>query len=125
MPILQKLLDVRGAISFKEDNYTSIESAILKFFSIFLSKNKLKNANILSVIVVAPPSLKSCYPCSILRKNGFTFPCITVSDILVDGTPQNILRFLIRIKSNKKVEALYLEEAENLLKNIDQNNTKS
>ena len=76
MPILKKLLDVRGAISFKEDNYSSIESAILKFFSVFFNKNKLKNANILSVIVVAPPSLKSCYPCSILRKMVLLSPVL-------------------------------------------------
>ena len=115
----KKIFWVRGAISFNEDKKEDIEKTVLKFINAFQTKYKIKSNDILVIFIIAPKNLTSSYPCTFLRKNGFTFPCITSSDILIKDTPQNILRFLIQCKSYKKPEDLYLDDAVSLRDKID------
>ncbi|MFN3411713.1 MAG: chorismate mutase [Exilispira sp.] len=117
--ILKREFWARGAISFNEDSIEEIEKVTLKFIYTFLSKNKIKSSNIIFLMIIAPKGLHSCYPCSFIRRNGFNFPCITVSDIEVSNSPQNILRFVIQYKSYKKIEDLYLDDAIKLKSIID------
>lgn len=119
LDILKREFWARGAISFNEDSIEEIEKATLKFIYTFLSKNKIKASNIIFLMIIAPKSLHSCYPCSFIRRDGFNFPCITVSDIEVSNSPQNILRFVIQYKSNKRIEDLYLDDAIKLKSSID------
>ncbi len=116
---LKKTYWVRGAISFKNDNKKDIEESTIKFIKNFIFENKLTTKDILLVIIVAPNNLKSSYPCSFLRINSFNFPCITASDIIIEDTPQNILRFLIQCKSFSKPKELYLYEAAFLKEKIN------
>lgn len=117
--ILKKEFWARGAITFNEDSINEIEKVTIKFIETFLSKNKIKPYNILFLMIIAPKSLHSCYPCSFIRRKGFNFPCITISDIEVLNAPQNILRFVIQYKAFKKVEDLYLDDAIKLKSSLD------
>ncbi len=117
--LIKKLFWSRGAISFKSDNAKDIEDCVIRFFNTFLIANKLKEKDIQSMIVIAPQNLHSCYPASFFRKNGYNFPSITAADIYVENTPQNIIRFMIQVKSIKKPIDLYLDEAKFLKDKID------
>lgn len=117
--IFKKFYWVIGAISFLDDNPKDLENATIKFMKSFLDINKMKEKDLILVMIIAPKNLHSSYPCTFLRLNYFTFPCITLSDIEVKGTPQNILRFVIQCRCFKKPKDLYLEEAAKLKDIID------
>lgn len=117
--LIKKTYWIRGAISFTKDSPDEIEKATIKFIKHFMAMNKIKEKDILILMIIAPGNLHSSYPCTFIRKNGYKFPCITLSDIEVKNTPDNILRFVIQIKSFNKVKDLYMEEATLLKEKID------
>lgn len=117
--IFKRLKWYRGAISFTSDCKEDIKNSTLRFIESFVKENNIKANDILLIIVIAPKNLSSAYPCTFIRKNNCNIQCITVSDIEVKNTPQNILRFLIQVKTNRKLKDLYLDGAKDLKEIID------
>ncbi len=121
LELLKRKFWVKGAISFEKDDKIEIEKRTIQFIESFLKLNKIKDKDIILMMIIAPAELHSAYPCTFIRKKGFKFPCMTFSDINVYGSPQNILRFIVHCKSYKRVKDLYLEEALKLKEILDKN----
>ena len=63
-----KLKALRGATTCLNNSHEEIEIAVFELLSELLTRNKLKEGNIISITFSATKDLDACFPASIARK---------------------------------------------------------
>ena len=100
-----KLTALRGATTSKGDTDYFIKDAVIELIQELLTRNNLRQENIISITFTVTRDLTSCYPASIARKH-FNFDKVALLDCQQMFVPNDI-KFCIRL-----LALVYLESAQ-------------
>ena len=99
-----KLSALRGATTSKGDTDIFIKEAVIELINELITRNNLKQENIISITFTVTRDLTSCFPASIARKH-FNFDEVALLDCQQMFVPNDI-KFCIRL-----LAMVYLESA--------------
>ena len=113
-----KLTALRGATTSKGDTDYYIKDAVIELIQELITRNNLKQENIISITFTVTKDLTSCFPASIARKY-FNFDKVALLDCQQMFVPNDI-KFCIRLLALVYLESgvisvhPYLNESSNL-----------
>jgi len=114
------LRGIRGAITAKKNSKTEILSATIRLLAEMIRLNKLKAADIASIIFSATQDLNAEFPARAAREIGLNqVPLLCVTEIKVKKSLKKCIRILVHVNTNRKQEDMkhiYLEGAKLLRK---------
>lgn len=116
---------IRGAITIEENSADLILNATKTLIIAMVEANKVIKEDITSAIFSMTPDLNAVYPAEAARKLGWgqvpLMGCMEVS--VPEGLPRciRILMHVNTIKSQEEIKHIYLGEAKNLRKDINNN----
>jgi chorismate mutase len=106
---------IRGAISVDSNNKNEIYNSTKKLLKKIVSANMLEVVNICSIIFTVTEDLNAAFPAAAAREMGWKYvPMICLTELSVPGSSVGILRILIHVNTDKKMEDIkhvYLGEA--------------
>ena len=113
-----KLTALRGATTSKGDTDYFIKDAVIELIQELITRNNLKQENIISITFTVTRDLTSCFPASIARKY-FNFDKVALLDCQQMFVPNDInfcirLLALVYLESDKQAIHPYLNETTNL-----------
>ena len=113
-----KLSALRGATTSKGDTDIFIKEAVVELIDELITRNNLKQENIISITFTVTRDLTSCFPASIARKH-FNFDRVALLDCQQMFVPNDIkfcirLLALVYLESEKKSFHPYLNESAKL-----------
>ncbi len=113
-----KLSAIRGATTSKGDTDIFIKEAVIELIDELITRNNLKQENIISITFTVTRDLTSCFPASIARKH-FNFDEVALLDCQQMFVPDDInfcirLLALVYLESSKKSFHPYLNESAKL-----------
>ena len=113
-----KLTALRGATTSKGDTDFFIKDAVIELIQELITRNNLKQENIISITFTVTKDLTSCFPASIARKY-FNFDKVALIDCQQMFVPNDInfcirLLALVYLESFKQPVHPYLNESANL-----------
>ena len=113
-----KLTAIRGATTSKGDTDYFIKEAVIELIQELITRNNLKQENIISITFTVTRDLTSCFPASIARKH-FNFDKVALLDCQQMFVPNDI-KFCIRLlaltyfESEKQLFHPYLNQSAKL-----------
>ena len=113
-----KITAIRGATTSKGDTDIFIKEAVIELIDELITRNNLKQENIISITFTVTKDLTSCFPASIARKH-FNFDEVALLDCQQMFVPNDIkfcirLLALVYLESAKKSFHPYLNESAKL-----------
>ena len=113
-----KLTAIRGATTSKGDKDSLIKDAVIELIQELITRNNLKQENIISITFTVTKDITSCFPASIARKY-FNLDKVAFLDCQQMSVPNDIkfcirLLALVYLASDKQAEHPYLNESSNL-----------
>ena len=113
-----KLSALRGATTSKGDTDIFIKEAVIELIDELITRNNLKQENIISITFTVTGDLTSCFPASIARKH-FNFDRVALLDCQQMFMPDDIkfcirLLALVYLESDKKPVHPYLKNSSKL-----------
>tara|TARA_B100000212_G_scaffold294602_1_gene237364 strand:+ start:759 stop:1139 length:381 start_codon:yes stop_codon:yes gene_type:complete len=113
-----RLTAIRGATTSKGDTDQFIKDAVIELIQELITKNNLKQENIISITFTVTRDLTSCFPASIARKY-FNFNLVAFLDCQQMFVPNDInfcirLLALVYLDSDRKPIHPYLNESSKL-----------
>jgi len=113
-----KLSALRGATTSKGDTDIFIKEAVIELIDELITRNNLKQENIISITFTVTKDLTSCFPASIARKH-FNFDEVALLDCQQMFVPNDIkfcirLLALVYLESTKQSIHPYLNNSANL-----------
>ena len=113
-----KLSALRGATTSKGDTDIFIKEAVVELIDELITRNNLKQENIISITFTVTRDLTSCFPASIARKH-FNFDEVALLDCQQMFVPNDIkfcirLLALVYLESTKQSIHPYLNESAKL-----------
>ena len=113
-----KLTALRGATTSKGDTDCFIKDAVIELIQELITRNNLKQENIISITFTVTRDLTSCFPASIARK-FFNFDSIAFLDCQQMFVPHDInfcirLMALVNLRSDRQPVHPYLNESSKL-----------
>tara|TARA_Y100001978_G_scaffold86710_1_gene77669 strand:+ start:755 stop:1135 length:381 start_codon:yes stop_codon:yes gene_type:complete len=113
-----RLTAIRGATTSKGDTDQFIKDAVIELIQELITKNHLKQENIISITFTVTRDLTSCFPASIARKY-FNFNLVAFLDCQQMFVPNDInfcirLLALVYLDSDRKPIHPYLNESSKL-----------
>ena len=113
-----KLTALRGATTSKGDTDCFIKDAVIELIQDLITRNNLKQDNIISITFTVTRDLTCCFPASIARKY-FNFDKVALLDCQQMFVPNDIkfcirLLALVYLESGKESVHPYLNESSNL-----------
>ena len=113
-----KLKAIRGATTTGGDTIVLIKSAVIELIQELITRNQLKEENIVSITFTVTKDLTSCFPASIARK-FFNFDSIAFLDCQQMFVPHDInfcirLMALVNLRSDRQPVHPYLNESSKL-----------
>ena len=113
-----KLSALRGATTSKGDTDIFIKEAVIELIDELITRNNLKQENIISITFTVTKDLTSCFPASIARKH-FNFDEVALLDCQQMFVPNDIkfcirLLALVYLESTKQSFHPYLNKSANL-----------
>ena len=113
-----KLTALRGATTAKGDTDYFIKDAVIELIQELLTRNNLKQENIISITFTVTRDLTYCFPASIVRKH-FNFDEVALLDCQQMFVPNDIkycirLLALVYLESTKHPVHPYLNESAKL-----------
>ncbi len=113
-----KLIALRGATTSKGDTDIFIKEAVIELIDELITRNNLKQKNIISITFTVTRDLTSCFPASIARKH-FNFDEVALLDCQQMFVPNDIkycirLLALVYLESTKQSIHPYLNESAKL-----------
>ena len=112
------LTAIRGATTSKGDTDYFIKEAVIELIQELITRNNLKQENIISITFTVTRDLTSCFPASIARKH-FNFDKVALLDCQQMFVPNDI-KFCIRLlaltyfESEKQLFHPYLNQSAKL-----------
>jgi chorismate mutase len=114
------LRGIRGAITAGKNSKTEILSATIRLLAEMIRANKVKAADITSIIFSATPDLNAEFPARAAREIGLNqVPLMCAVEIKVPKSLKKCIRILMHVNTNKKqenIKHIYLEGAKLLRK---------
>lgn len=116
---MEKLQNIRGAITVTANNVSLIKIAVKKLISELLRVNKFNVRDIKTLIFTATDDLNATNPATIAREEFDldSVPMLCVQEMKVQGGLPKCIRVMIEVYTEAKKEDLqhvYLEEATKL-----------
>ena len=119
-----KLIGIRGATMLQKNNAVEMKSAVIELLTETLSKNKVNNADLVSIIFTTTEDLNCAFPAASARDLGLgDVPLLCSKEIDVPNAPKLVVRVLIHTYSElerKDVKHVYLRGAEVLRQDLAQ-----
>ncbi len=110
-----KVRGIRGAISVESNDKNEIFNSTKKLLKKIVSSNSLEVENICSIIFTVTEDLNAAFPAAAAREIGWKYvPMICLTELAVPGSSVGILRILMHVNTDKKMEDIkhvYLEKA--------------
>ena len=113
-----KLIAIRGATTAKGNTDSFIKEVVIELIQELITRNQLKEENIISITFTVTRDLNSCFPASIARKY-FNFDSIAFLDCQQMFVPNDVnfcirLLALVYLESNRQPIHPYLNESSRL-----------
>ena len=119
-----KLVGVRGATMLKENNAAEMKKAVIELLKEMISKNRIDNNDLVSIIFTTTEDLNCAFPAASAREIGLgDVPLLCSKEIDVPNSPKLVIRILMHTYSNlsrKDVTHVYLRGAEVLRQDLAQ-----
>jgi chorismate mutase len=113
-----RLRAIRGAISVARDEPSAIYEATRELLSAIVTRNRVKTADIISVIFTVTPDLRSAFPALAARQMGWLdVPLLCTMEIPVPDALGRCIRVLLHVETTRaraQIEHVYLRGAETL-----------
>ncbi|MBE7088884.1 MAG: (d)CMP kinase [Clostridiales bacterium] len=113
------MIAIRGAITVNEDCVEQIKEAVNQMLSEIVSKNGLKQDDIICIMLSNTADIKSYYPAKAAREIGFS-NCALYSSLEpeIDGSLKLCIRVMLLVEKQIKPVHVYLKGAKSLRKDI-------
>ena len=113
-----KLIAIRGATTAKGNTDSFIKEVVIELIQELITRNQLKEENIISITFTVTKDLNSCFPASIARKY-FNFDSIAFLDCQQMFVPNDVnfcirLLALVYLESDRQPVHPYLNESSKL-----------
>tara|TARA_B100000927_G_scaffold198957_1_gene160896 strand:- start:281 stop:661 length:381 start_codon:yes stop_codon:yes gene_type:complete len=113
-----KLIAIRGATTAKGNTDSFIREVVIELIQELITRNQLKEENIISITFTVTRDLNSCFPASIARKY-FNFDSIAFLDCQQMFVPNDVnfcirLLALVYLESDRQPVHPYLNESSKL-----------
>ena len=113
-----KLIAIRGATTAKGNTDSFIREVVIELIQELITRNQLKEENIISITFTVTKDLNSCFPASIARKY-FNFDSIAFLDCQQMFVPNDVnfcirLLALVYLESDRQPVHPYLNESSKL-----------
>ena len=113
-----KLIAIRGATTAKGNTDSFIKEVVIELIQELITRNQLKEENIISITFTVTRDLNSCFPASIARKY-FNFDSIAFLDCQQMFVPNDVnfcirLLALVYLESGRQPVHPYLNESSKL-----------
>ena len=113
-----KLIAIRGATTAKGNTDSFIKEVVIELIQELITRNHLKEENIISITFTVTRDLNSCFPASIARKY-FNFDSIAFLDCQQMFVPNDVnfcirLLALVYLESDRQPVHPYLNESSKL-----------
>mgnify|MGYP001342456469 FL=1 len=113
-----KLIAIRGATTAKGNTDSFIKEVVIELIQELITRNQLKEENIISITFTVTRDLNSCFPASIARKY-FNFDSIAFLDCQQMFVPNDVnfcirLLALVYLESDRQPVHPYLNESSKL-----------
>lgn len=108
---------VRGATCVKKDRPDLIIENTVSLIQLLVSKNKIEEKDIVSIMFTLTKDLKSYNPAAALRTIGFeNVPLFCSQEAYVKGSLKKVIRVIITLNtdSDEKLIPIYINGAERL-----------
>ena len=119
-----RLIGIRGATMLQNNDATEMKSAVIELIKECLTKNSVKNEDLVSIIFTTTEDLNCSFPAASAREIGLgDVPLLCSKEIDVPGAPKLVVRILIHTYSDldrKNVSHIYLRGAEVLRQDLAQ-----
>tara|TARA_A100001015_G_C14708463_1_gene601090 strand:+ start:156 stop:521 length:366 start_codon:yes stop_codon:yes gene_type:complete len=113
---------IRGAITIEENNKDQIVAGTIRILSEMISKNDIKENDIVSIFFSVTEDLNATFPARAARQMNLTHtPLLCFHEIRVPDGLEKCIRILMHVNSNKsiqEIEHIYLEKAASLRPDI-------
>lgn len=111
---------VRGAIQIEKNDKKDIESGVVKLIKTIVLNNDINVSNIISIIFSQTKDLDKMNPATALRTIGFEeVPLFCTQEPYIIGSMPRVIRVLISVESEIKLEPVYLDGAKQLRKDLN------
>ena len=113
-----KLIAIRGATTAKGNTDSFIKEVVIELIQELITRNQLKEENIISITFTVTKDLNSCFPASIARKY-FNFDSIAFLDCQQMFVPNDVnfcirLLALVYLESDRQPIHPYLNKSSKL-----------
>ena len=112
-----RLQAVRGAITVPEDSAGAIKDGTLELLGEVLGRNRLRPADLVSIIFTATADLRAEFPAVAAREMGLsTVPLLCSREIPVDGAIPRCIRVMLHCypPHDDPIRHVYLRDARQL-----------
>jgi chorismate mutase len=105
---VQAVRAVRGATQVAADDPALIEQATTELLGELLDRNRLSEADLISIVFTATQDLHSAFPAAAARKLGLTdVPLLCTAEIAVPGSLNRTIRILAHVHSARPRDAMH------------------
>jgi chorismate mutase len=105
---VQAVRAVRGATQVASDDPALIEQATSELLGEILHRNRLSEADLISIVFTATQDLRSAFPAAAARKLGLTdVPLLCTAEIAVPGSLNRVIRILAHVHSARPRDAMH------------------
>lgn len=116
------MIGIRGATSCEADTATEITVRTQELVSKLIDLNRVRNEDLISIILTATDDLTAEFPAKAVREMGYSdVPLMGARELDVDGGIKRCIRVLIHCYSDlerAEVRHLYLGDAKSLRKDL-------
>jgi len=119
------LLAIRGATTCDHDTKDEITKVTTELLIEVMQRNSLSTDDIISVLFTATPDIHSEFPATVARTlEGFSeVPVMCAQELDIHGSMKNCIRIMMHVdipKERKEIKHVFMGNAKNLRKDIDQ-----
>ncbi len=113
--MFKRIKAIRGAVCC-ENNADSISNSVISLYKEILTKNKIKEKDLVSIQFTVTKDLNAKNPAAALRKAGFaeSTPLFCAGEADFENSMPKCIRILIHYYGRKKAKHVYLGEAKKL-----------
>lgn len=113
---------IRGATCLQRDDAQEMAEAVAELLGEMLTRNRVHNQDVVSVILTCTPDLTSAFPAAGARTFGLTdTPLMCAQEMDVDGALERVVRILAHVESStprSQIQHVYLRGAEVLRQDL-------
>jgi chorismate mutase len=113
---------IRGATCLQHDDAREMAEAVAELLGEMLTRNGVRNDDVVSVILTCTPDLTSAFPAAGARDFGLTdTPLMCAQEMDVHGALERVVRILAHVESEiprAQIQHVYLRGAEVLRQDL-------